>query len=324
MKYSKNNLLILQNLQCDALLEGTITKFENNFYIAYSDTSVGLNLYLKDQNNEILWKASHTAISRAGSIPFSPIGLATGLFSASSNKEEEVAFQMIDTVVRRILKTLPESSTVENKNQVKFATIPQIKSTKVSQKSIIKKERSPDLLFSLGEYGQAVELINLNLKSNSDNHELIFLKGRSQLMLNQYDKAVSTFLDALAIKMDSDYLNGLGHAYSKLNLINKALAAYNKSISINNKNSYAYFNAGLLLENGNNKKRAAKYFYSAGTSALLNKDFTRANNALDALQRLSKIKSSIKNKVTKLEKLILELSDDKDKDFKIIKVNSKG
>lgn len=324
MKSSKNNLLILQNLQCDALLEGTITKFENNFYVAYSSTNVGLNLHLKDQNNKTLWKASHTAISRAGSIPFSPIGLATGLFSASSNKEEEVAFQMIDTVVRRILKTLPESSSVENKNQVKFASIPQIKTTKVSQKYIANKEKSPDLLFALGEYGQAINLINIKLQSNPDNHELIFLKGRSQLMLNQHDKAASTFLDALAFKLDSNYLNGLGHAYSKLNQINKSLAAYNKSISLNNKNSYAYFNAGLLLENTNNHKRAAKYFYSAGTSALLNKDFIRANNALDALQRLSNSKSSIKNKATKLEKLILDLSDDKDKDFKIIKVNSKG
>ena len=49
-------------------------------------------------------------------------------------------------------------------------------------------------------------------------------------MLNQYEKAASTFLDALAIKMDSDYLNGLGFAYSKLKQPNKALAAYNKAI----------------------------------------------------------------------------------------------
>ena len=143
-------------------------------------------------------------------------------------------------------------------------------------------------------------------------------------MLNQYEKAASTFLDALAIKIDSDYLNGLGYAYSKLKQSDKALAAYNKAISINNKNSYAYFNSGLLLENKGNKKRAADYFYSAGTSSLLNKDFLKANNSHDALQRLSKGESVILEKSDKLGSLIKELTDDKDNDFKIIKVNTKG
>jgi len=179
-------------------------------------------------------------------------------------------------------------------------------------------------LFASGQYGQAIDLININLKLNTDNHKLIFLKGRSQLMLNQYKKATSTFLNALTIKMDSDYLNGLGYAYSKLKQLDKALAAYNKAISINNKNSYAYFNSGLLLENKGNKKRAADYFYSAGTSSLLNKDFLKANNAHDALQRLSKGESAILEKSNKLGNLIEELTDDKDNDFKIIKVNTKG
>ena len=324
MKSSNTNQLILKNLDCDALLEGTITEFKNDFYVAYSSTNVGLSLFLKDKHNQVLWKASHTATSRAGSIPFSPIGLATGLFSASSNTDEEVAFQMIDTAVRRVLKTLPETTNVENKNQIKYATIPETNSSKISSKKVIKKQKSPSVLFASGQYGQAIELINTNLKSNIDNHKLIFLKGRSQLMLNQYEKAASTFLDALAIKMDSDYLNGLGYAYSKLKQPNKALAAYNKAISINNKNSYAYFNSGLLLENEGNVKRAADYFYSAGTSSLLNRDFLKANNSHDALERLAKSDSLIAKKSNKLGSLIKELSDDKDDDFKIIKINTNG
>ena len=322
MKSSNTNQLILKNLDCDALIEGTITEFKNDFYLAYSSTNVGLTLFLKDKNNQILWKASHTAKSRAGSVPFSPIGLATGLFTASSNTEEEVAFQMIDTVVRRVLKTLPETTSVQNNNQLKYAIIPKTKIIEVPSKQIIKKQKTPSVLFASGEYGQTIDLINSDLKSNRDNHKLIFLKGRSQLMLNQYEKAASTFLDALAIKMDSDYLNGLGYAYTKLKQLDKALAAYNKAIIINNKNSYAYFNAGLLLENKGNKKRAADYFYSAGTSSLLNKDFLKANNAYDALQRLSKSENKLLEKSSKLKNLIKELSEHEDKDFRIVKVKS--
>merc|ERR1711924_66997 len=126
MKSPESNEYILKNLDCDAILVGIITEFQNDFFVTYSSTNVGLILYLKDRNNRVLWKASHTAKSRAGSLPLSPIGLATGLFSASSNSDEEIALQMIDTVVRRILKTLPEAPNIENENQLKYAYIPKI------------------------------------------------------------------------------------------------------------------------------------------------------------------------------------------------------
>jgi len=320
MKSSNANQLILKNLDCDALIEGTITEFKNDYYLAYSSTNVGLNLFLKNKNNQVLWKANHTASSKAGSVPFSPIGLATGLFTASSNTEEEIAFQMIDTVVRRILKTLPEKTNVKNKNQLKYTSIPKSKTSK----KITKKENSPEILFASGHYVEAIDLINTNLNSNENNHELVFLKGRSQLMLNEYENAASTFLDALAIKIDDSYLNGLGYAYTKLNQLDKALASYNKAISINNKNSYAYFNSGLLLENQGLNRKAADYFYSAGTSSLLVKDFKMANNAYNALQRLSNQESYITKKTKKLKELIAELSVFNDNNFKIVKVNTKG
>jgi len=142
--------------------------------------------------------------------------------------------------------------------------------------------------------------------------------------VNEYENAVSTFIDALAIKIDDNYFNGLGYAYTKLNQVHKALAAYNKAISINNKNSYAYFNSGLLLENQGMKRKAVDYFYSAGTSSLLTKDFKMANNSHSALQRLSIKESYAINKSKKLEELIEELSMFNDNYYKIIKVNRKG
>ena len=42
-----------------------------------------INLYLRKQNGELLWKGNHIASSRAGTIPLSPISLASGIFSAS-------------------------------------------------------------------------------------------------------------------------------------------------------------------------------------------------------------------------------------------------
>ena len=96
LKENQNINLVLKTLDCDAILDGEIIKFENKFYVAFSSTKVGLNLFLRKQSGELLWKGNHIASSRAGTIPLSPISLASGIFSASTNTEEEVALQMLD------------------------------------------------------------------------------------------------------------------------------------------------------------------------------------------------------------------------------------
>ena len=101
------------------------------------------------------------------------------------------------------------------------------------------------------------------------------------------------------------------------------LAAYKKAISINNKNSYAYFKSGLLLENQGFSRKAADYYYSAGASSLIEKDFKMANNAYNAIQRLSNQESYVLKKSKKLKELIAELSVFNDNNFKIVKVNTK-
>ena len=310
---------ILKKLDCDAIIEGEILQFQNNFYITYSSTNVGLKLFLKNNNGNILWKGTHVASSRAGNIPLSPIGLATGIFSAGNNTDEEVAFQMLDTVVRRLLKTLPERTNVNNKNQMKYANAPNIKEVKLNQNKLSFKVNR---FFKNGEYKKSIKLINDILKSEPSKHELIFLKARAQLMLNEYERASSTLLDALALKLDYNYLNGLGFAYTKSNNYDKALAAYTKAIKLNNKNSYAYFNSALILESKGRFKRSSDYFYSAGASALINKEFTRANKSFDALKRLSKLDKEISLKKKKLGDLIKDFPDDDEKNYTIKKVNS--
>lgn len=319
LKEKQNINLVLKTLDCDAILDGEIIKFENKFYVAFSSTKVGLNLSLRKQSGELLWKGNHIASSRAGTIPLSPISLASGIFSASTNTEEEVALQMLDAAARRLLNTIPDRKTIDNKLQLKYITTP-------IDKKILpvkgQKTENPNILFSLGEYYKAIELIDKKLQIKPNNHELIFLKGRSYLLLNEYQKASSTFLDAIAIQPKDKYFNGLGFAYTKLEDYNKSLAAYQKAISLNNKNNFAYFNSGLILENKGYFKKAGDYFYSAGTSSILNKDFTKANDSLIALERLTKKQNKLTDKKNKLNKLITEFTTDTKERIKIVKIKN--
>ncbi len=319
LKLKKNINLVLKTLNCDAILEGEILKFENKFYVAFSSTQVGLYLSLKKRNGELLWQGNHIASSRAGTIPLSPISLATGIFSASTNTEEEVALQMLDAAVRRLVKTIPDRKTINNKLQLKYMNVPiDKKIIPIKNKNII----NPNILFSLGEYNKAIDLIDEKLKINATNHELIFLKGRSYLMLNQYKKASSSFLDSIAIKPKDIYFNGLGFVYTKLGDYDKSVAAYQKAISLNNKNNFAYFNSGLIFEKQGFFRKAGKYFYSAGTSSILNKDFTNANDSLVALQRITKKQKELTKKLIKLKKLIHEFTTLSDEKIKIVKIKN--
>ena len=319
LKEKQNINLVLKTLDCDAILDGEIIKFENKFYVAFSSTKVGLKLYLRKQNGELLWKGNHIASSRAGVIPLSPLSLASGIFSASTNAEEEVALQMLDAAVRRLIKTIPDRKTIDNKLQLKYVTTP-------NDKKIIpvknQKTKNPNILFSLGEYNKAIETIDKKLQIKANDHELIFLKGRIYLMLNEYKKATSSFFDAIAIKPKDIYFNGLGYAYAKSGNYNKSLAAYQKAIFLNNKNSFAYFNSGLILENQGHFKKAGNYFYSAGTSSILTKDFSKANDSLVALERLTKKQKKLNNKKNKLDKLIAEFTKNVKEKIKIIKLKN--
>ena len=78
----------------------------------------------------------------------------------------------------------------------------------------------------------------------------------------------------------------------------------------------------MILENQGNFKKAGDYFYSAGTSSILNKDFTRANDSLIALERLTKKQKTLTNKKNKLDKLITEFSRDTKERIKIVKIKN--
>ena len=89
-----------------AILEGEITEFNNNFFIAFSSTNVGLKLRLNDKKNDLLWESTHVASSKAGTFPLSPIALASGMYSAYTNNLEEVALQMVDRRIDKLVKVV--------------------------------------------------------------------------------------------------------------------------------------------------------------------------------------------------------------------------
>ena len=116
------------------MLSAEILSFENKYYVAYSITSVELKTELTDKEGDILWSARHRASSHEGAIPLSPFSIISGTFIAATNRQDEVAFQMIDAASRRILKTLPDRKEIDVVNEI-ISEFPRVDGLKVSSAS---------------------------------------------------------------------------------------------------------------------------------------------------------------------------------------------
>ena len=65
-----------------------------------------------------------------------------------------------------------------------------------------------------GDFTKAEELLNLAIEEDPNNHQLFFALGSSYDNLNQFDKAVTAYEEAVAIKSDFfDALYNLGVLY---------------------------------------------------------------------------------------------------------------
>lgn len=93
-------------LNCDALLLGKVTDYHSDFLGVYSQISIGIELkLLQAKDSKILWEAKHTVKSHAGSLPFTPIDILIGLYSATENVSDEQVVRVADNLFRRLLST---------------------------------------------------------------------------------------------------------------------------------------------------------------------------------------------------------------------------
>ena len=111
---NKGDLKIIgEKLNCEALVQGLVTEYGSSFYGVYSKVSVGADLkLLRASDGEVLWEGTHLAQSRGGSLPMSPIGLALGIYDASSNVREEQIYRIIDDLARRLVSTIPDDQVI--------------------------------------------------------------------------------------------------------------------------------------------------------------------------------------------------------------------
>ena len=279
---------LLQKLDCDALLTGKIISFENSFLVAYSITTVEIELSLVDVSGALLWKGRHSANSHEGALPLSPISLISGIFVATTNQADEVGLQMIDSAVRRIVQTLPDRDELP----ITTAFVPEpIIDTYTS-------ETTPNSEMELGQgnYEEALLAAQNELKLDSDNINSLLIASRASLLLGHFEDAERFAMDAVVIDdQNRQALSHLGAAYIKTGRLVLAEGAFIKITRAGKADSLDWYYLGLVQLSRADIPSASLSLLKAGEMGLESGRYEITYKSLKHLNKL-KIQSSFARK----------------------------
>lgn len=296
--------LLLHNLDCDALLNGKVLSFKNHYFLAYSVTTVELQLTLVNRSGSVLWTARHAASSHEGAMPLSPLSLLSGIFTATTNKQDEVAFQMVDAVSRRLLNTLPDG-VGQNPFDDAIGTIIDEKfvdkSLVSSSQELVEDQFTSDQLLAKGAYEEAISQAKKEIEADKSNGQAYRVAATASLLLFDASAAIDFSLSAIAYgEQNSETYLGLGVAYLKNENVRLARASFLKSAELAPSSFEAQFNLALVSEVEGQVSNAAGHYFQAGNLALETKQLSRIHKALTALKRLSSKNSVAENLYLKL------------------------
>ena len=280
---------LLSQTSCDAVISGQIYRFANKSYVAASSTEVGLNLAITNVEGEVIWSGQHLATSRDGSLPFSPLSLLSGVFLAQANASDEVALQMVDAAVRRLVDTLPP----QNESPLALAKNEQAVQELFAPANTIKIQEAhsaADLLDS-GQHEAAIQAAKLELQSGKNEYQNLLIIGDAHRHSNRFDDAVESYLSAIANdKNQSVGYEKLSLGYLNLRRIDLAKASLSKAISLNPESSAIRYKLAIINESQNANNEAAKLYFQAGELAIREKSNDGIYLSLAALERLSDTK----------------------------------
>lgn len=282
---------LLESLDCDALLTGEVLAFKNDYFVTYSVTTVELQLTLLNRSGSVLWNARHAASSHEGAMPLSPLSLLSGIFTATTNQQDEVGLQMVDAAARRMLKTLPDRNAQNSADDAIgniFETkVPDQKDTDESLANVKNQESAMQLL-AKGAYEQALVVAEADIEADGSDGEAYYVAARASLLLSNTSAAIDYSLLALANgQTTSSTYSGLGVAYIQNKEWRLADASFRKAAELDPTSSQVQFNLALVSEVKEEVAKASEYYFQAGNLALRAKELPRVHKALTALKRLA-------------------------------------
>jgi hypothetical protein len=97
-------------MRCGHFVGPTVDPVEESFALIWAGPNIGLSLTLTGvEREDILWRGSHQTTRGDGGLPISPLALGGAMIRAARARgDTDQVPSMIDDVLRRMLKTVPD------------------------------------------------------------------------------------------------------------------------------------------------------------------------------------------------------------------------
>ena len=139
-----------------------------------------------------------------------------------------------------------------------------------------------------GKKHEAIALAIVGVEKHPENVSLLSILGQAYMSTFQFEKAIPAFKTIIEEGEVSEFiLEKLAKAYRMTNQLPEALATYEKMLELNDMNSSANTNMGVILMEMNKPEEAKKHFYLAlfANNPRVDKEFLNVGLAEKELKR---------------------------------------
>lgn len=267
-------------LACTTLLEGRVTEDTTQYLGVWSRVAVGADIRLvRAEDGAVLWTGRHTVSSNGGTIPFSPIGLAMGIYDAARNMGDRIRLTLIHQLAQELVATIPDDVDAPAQDPVAVAPGAEPPATDLSPADRAARA------FAEGDDAEALHQVNLALAETPRDGRMLALKGRILVHAGDYPGAETAFLETIAADPGrAEAYNSLGALALERGEAERAVAAFQMALEQDAGSGFAYHHLGVALRTGGDAAGAATAHYGAGLAYLKAGDFGRAARSLQFLK----------------------------------------
>ncbi len=110
LSHPGDRLRYASRTRCRHFVEPTVDTVEESFALIWAGRNIGLSLTLTGvERKDILWRGFHQTTRGDGGLPISPLALGGAMIRAARARgDTDQVPSMIDDVLRRMLKTVPD------------------------------------------------------------------------------------------------------------------------------------------------------------------------------------------------------------------------
>lgn len=102
------NAVVARAIGCDTIMLGEVTDEVARFFGIYSEVRAGANVrIIRASTGAVLWQGSHTAVIRAGGVPFGMVSLAINVVFAGANLYGDQGIRVVHDLARRLVLAIP-------------------------------------------------------------------------------------------------------------------------------------------------------------------------------------------------------------------------